>query len=480
MQLDEVLLETSSFRGCHRNSNSSAGSTMASGNVSEFYAAVCAEHEIKINPHVLQVLQETTVTESFTLKLTGKEHLRHVQRLDDKDIFALSKCLRNNKSVTGLDFRYNNITNEGVGHLVDLLQEDTSALHSLDLMSNDIQTDGAEVLAKSLQCNSTLLSLSLSGNKIENRGAMHLASMLQVNNTLKHLELADCDLATQSVIAFAIVLKSNKTLLSVDFSRPLLFSLQEEWATHFSEMLAVNSSLVELHLGKMGMTDTGMERLTEGLRLNHSLRYLDLRGNRVTRDGARHLVELLKKNPTLEVIDLSSNRIEDEGAVYLSEAVAWPGCALRELSVCSNNIRTEGLLSLARVLTVNTTLNHIYIWGNHLEEPVCLAFRELIASGRLPPDQTDVSAYEVDGRVFLSEVFHSLRKHYHSTNSSATDTSTTSNTATDPLTNHAAASRTSTFPHPLPRLSSASTLPHPPPHTQQHPNRLKDGLKKKL
>lgn len=53
---------------------------------------------------------------------------------------------------------------------------------------------------------------------------------------------------------------------------------QEEWATHFSEMLAVNSSLVELHLGKMGMTDTGMERLTEGLRLNHSLRYLDLRG----------------------------------------------------------------------------------------------------------------------------------------------------------------------------------------------------------
>lgn len=53
--------------------------------------------------------------------------------------------------------------------------------------------------------------------------------------------------------------------------------LQEEWAVHFSEMLVLNSSLVELHLGKMGMTDTGMERLTEGLLLNHSLRYLDLR-----------------------------------------------------------------------------------------------------------------------------------------------------------------------------------------------------------
>ena len=31
----------------------------------------------------------------------------------------------------------------------------------------------------------------------------------------------------------------------------------------------------------------------------------------------------------------------------------------------------EGLLSLAQAMKVNTTLNHIYIWGNQLEEPVC-------------------------------------------------------------------------------------------------------------
>ncbi|KAM7390063.1 hypothetical protein PAMA_008301 [Pampus argenteus] len=279
-------------------------------------------------------------------------------------------------------------------------------------MYNNIQTDGAEALAHSLQGNSTLLSLRLSGNKIGKNGAMHLASMLQVNDTLQELELADCDQSTQSMIALTIMLKSNKTLRSVDLSRPLLFSHQEEWAVHLSEMLVVNSSLVELHLGKMGMTDTGMERLAEGLQLNHSLRYLDLRCNRVTRDGVRHLADVLKKNPTLEVIDLSANCIEDEGAVYLSEAVAWPGCMLRELSVSRNNIRTEGLLSLAHALKANVPLTHIYIWGNHLEEPVCQAFKELITSGRLLPEQTDVSAYEVDGRVFLAEVFHSLRRHY--------------------------------------------------------------------
>ncbi|XP_070709093.1 leucine-rich repeat-containing protein 34 [Pempheris klunzingeri] len=384
--------------------------------MSEFYASVCAEHEFKINTHILQVLEETTAAEDVTLKLAGNNLLRRVQRLDDGDVLALSTCLRNNRCVTGLDVGYNNITDEGVGHLADFLQ-DGSALRSLDLTFNDIHTDGAEVLANSLQCNSTLLSLRLSGNKIGNRGAMHLARMLQVNTTLKELEVADCDLATQSVVALAIVLKSNKTLCSVDVSRPLLFSHQEEWATHFSQMLAVNGSLVELHLGKMGLTDTGMERLTQGLWLNRSLRYLDLRCNRVTRDGVRHLAAVLKQNPTLEIVDLSANRIEDEGAVCLSEAVAWPGCALRELSVISNNIRTEGLLSLAQAMTVNTTLDHMYIWGNRLEEPVCQAFRELIASGRLPPGNTDVSAYEVDGRVFLAEAFHSLRRRYDRTHS---------------------------------------------------------------
>ncbi|KAL6097525.1 lrrc34 [Pungitius sinensis] len=383
---------------------------MAGVNMSELYSAVCADHEIEINPHVVEVLEKTTVTGGVTIKLPGNSRRRHVQRLDDDDVLALSKCLRNNKSVTGLDVRYNNITDKGVGHLVDLLQDGSSSLRSLDLVFNDIRGDGAEVLAKSLQCNSTLLSLRLSYNKIERRGATHLASMLQVNSTLRELELADCDLDTRGVIALAVALRSNETLLSVDLSRALLFSLQEEWTVHVSEMLAANGGLLELHLGAMGMSDAGMERLSAGLRLNARLRYLDLRCNRVTCDGVRHLAQLLKHSRTLEVLDLSSNRIEDEGAAYLSEGVAWPGCVLKELSVSSNHMGPPGLLSLAQALRASSTLSHLYIWGNCLEEPACQVFGEMMASGRLPPDRTDVSAYQVNGRACLAEGSHGLRR----------------------------------------------------------------------
>ncbi|KAK2859869.1 hypothetical protein Q5P01_004489 [Channa striata] len=387
---------------------------MENEKVSALYESVCAQHKIKPNPRISEVLTESTETQNFTIKLPGNNRLRQVQRLNDEDVLVLSKCLQNNKCVTGLHLQYNDMTDAAAAHLAELLQGENSALCSLDLMFNNIQADGAEVLAKSLQGNRSLVSLSLSGNKIGNRGAMHLASMLQVNKTLLELELADCDLDTQSVIAFAIMLKSNTSLRSLDISRPLLFSQQDECAVHFSEMLKANSSLVELHLGKMGLTDTGLERLAEGLKLNRSLRYLDLRCNQVTRDGGRHLSEVLKQNRTLKVVDLSYNRIEDEGAVYLSEAITSPGCVLTELSVKSNNIGTEGLLSLAQARKAKTSLSHIYIWGNQLEEPVCQAFIELMSSGCLLPEQTDVSSYEVDGRVFLSEVFHSVRRHHYS------------------------------------------------------------------
>lgn len=44
-----------------------------------------------------------------------------------------------------------------------------------------------------------------------------------------------------------------------------------------AQMLVVNKTLRELHMGKHGMTDTGVERLCEALKMNFSLRYLDLR-----------------------------------------------------------------------------------------------------------------------------------------------------------------------------------------------------------
>uniref|UniRef100_A0A3B3QAU8 Leucine rich repeat containing 34 n=1 Tax=Paramormyrops kingsleyae TaxID=1676925 RepID=A0A3B3QAU8_9TELE len=264
------------------------------------------------------------------------------------------------------------------------------AIEHLDLMCNNIEAEGAELLAKSLRGNSTLRSLRMAGNKIASRGSMRFAAMLQVNSTLQALDVSDCDLDTQSLIGFTIALSTNKSIQAVDLSRPLLFSHQEEIMVHLARMLQVNQHLQELHLGQHGMTDSAVERLCEALRGNSVLRYLDLRCNRITRDGAKFLAEILRHNSTLEILDLSSNRIEDDGAGHLSKAIARHNRSLR------------ALLHFTNVLT----LTH-----KHPTPPQAVS--SLLQSGRLLQEATDVSPYEVDGQRCLAEVFHGLRRHYY-------------------------------------------------------------------
>uniref|UniRef100_A0A8C2IID9 Leucine rich repeat containing 34 n=1 Tax=Cyprinus carpio TaxID=7962 RepID=A0A8C2IID9_CYPCA len=375
------------------------------------YLSLCAEVQQPPNTCVWEAL-ENNVNSDGSLKLTGNDQLKHGDRLTDEDMLVLSKIFVENSAIKGLDVRYNNITDKGAVYIAHLIQESES-LQSLDLMCNNIEADGAEVIAKSLHKNKSLRMLRMTGNKIGNKGAMQLAAMLQVNATLEEIDVSDCDLATQSVIAFAIVLKNNRRIRAINVSRPLLFSLQEETTVHMAQMLVVNKTLRELHMGKHDMTDTGVERLCEALKLNVSLRYLDLRCNRITRDGAKCLSEVLKQNPSLEILDLSFNRIEDDGAVYLCEAIKLPHSKLKALSVTSNNIGKKGLMSFNEAMKVNSCLTHIYIWGNKLEEPVCMAFSRLISSGRLLEEHTDVSPYEVDGHVFLAEASHGLHRHYY-------------------------------------------------------------------
>ncbi|KAI5091973.1 leucine-rich repeat-containing protein 34 isoform X1 [Silurus meridionalis] len=374
--------------------------------LNDLYSAICSELHLTPNTYISQGLKDTGECGSL------KGNSRQVIRLTDEDVKAVSKTLRNHLHVKALDLRYNRISDEGAVHLADLLQENV-ALQELDLMGNNIGAEGAEQIARSLHHNTSLKKLRMTGNKIQKKGALHFASMLQINSTLEDLDVSDCDLDTQSLITFAIALSNSSSLVSINVSRPLLFSLQEETTCHMARMLKVNHSLRELHMGKHNMTDSGVQRLCEALISNHSLHYLDLRCNKITRDGARHLAGLLRQNGTLQILDLSFNRIENEGTVCLSEAIAMKHTKLSTLSIQSNNVSTVGLLSLSQAITANPHLTHVYIWGNRLEEPVCVAFSQLISSNRVSAQNTDVTPYTVDGHVHLAQVSNGLQLHYY-------------------------------------------------------------------
>ncbi|NWU62236.1 LRC34 protein, partial [Pterocles burchelli] len=383
----------------------------------QHYVRACQNLGQPENRFIAHVLQEADKndkiwTKGITLKIAGNNRLMPVQRVTDDDLQVLVSVLQNTVFVTGLDLRFNLLTDAGVKHMATFLQEN-STLRYLNLMFNDIGTSGAELIARALHRNETLVYLRMTGNKIGNKGGMFFASMLQINSTLEKLDLGDCDMGTQCLIAITTALTRNKSVKAVNLNRPLLYSQQEETTVHVAQMLKNNSSLVELHLCKHEMKNFGVERLCEALYENSSLRYLDLSCNKITCDGVKFLGELLKQNQTLEILDLSANRIEDAGAIYLSEALAWYNRTLQALSVVSNNISGKGLVALSDAMKTNMKLSYIYIWKNKFDEATCAAFSELIQTGRLKPNCTDVEPYKVDGHTDLAELSHGLKKHYY-------------------------------------------------------------------
>ncbi|XP_065530670.1 leucine-rich repeat-containing protein 34 isoform X1 [Lathamus discolor] len=384
----------------------------------QHYVLVCQNLGQPENPFIAHVLREADKNDEiiwakgFTLKIAGNSHLVPAQRVTDDSLQVLVSVLRTAAFVTGLDLRYNILTDAGAKTMATFLQENSS-LRYLNLMFNNIGTSGAELIAKALHGNKTLLHMRMTGNKIGEKGGMFFASMLQINSTLEKLDLGDCDIGVQCLIATASALNQNKSVKAINLNRPLLFSQEEETTVHLALMLKNNSSLVELHLCKHEMKNFGVERLCEALYENSSLRYLDLACNKITSDGVKFLGKLLKWNQTLQILGLNANRIEDDGAIYLSEALALYNRTLKALSIASNNVSGKGLVALSDAMKTNTELSCIYIWGNKFDEATCRAFSELIQMGRLKLNCTDVEPYEVDGHIYLAELSHGLQKHYY-------------------------------------------------------------------
>ncbi|XP_070802575.1 leucine-rich repeat-containing protein 34 isoform X1 [Pituophis catenifer annectens] len=329
------------------------------------YSETCREVKQPVNPFIKRILQEVklhdeALAKRITVKIAGNNRLIPVQKVTDSDFQILASVFMNNVFLTGLDLRYNLLTDAGAAHIAAFIQDNRTLLY-LNLMFNDIGTLGAEFIAKAMHRNETLCYLRMTGNKIENKGGMYFAAMIQVNNTIQKLDFGDCDLGTQSMIALATVLNHNESIKALNLNRPILYSEEEETTIHIASMLRVNCTLVELHLCKHGMKNFGIERLCDALYDNSTLRYLDL---------------------------------------------SW-------LAVTYNNISGPGLVAFSEAMKINPVLSYIYIWGNKFDEDACVAFAELLESGRLKPTGTDVEPYKVDGRVYLAELSHGLKRHYY-------------------------------------------------------------------
>jgi len=244
------------------------------------------------------------------------------------------------------------------GYLIDLLGkrvgdgaallckglEHNTTLTSLCLQGNEVSGAVAKKMSSVLSVHPALTDLNLSENCIDDRGGVALAELTVACTTLQTLHLWGNRLGAPTGVAFGSCLEAPTcTLTSLSLWNN---ALDDGCAEVLSRGLSTNRFLVELCLDHNKFGAGAGVYLGAALVTNSSLRKLSLWNNLLRDEGVVALAEGLKKNTTLELLSVAMNDVGDAGAHAVASLMA-ANCSLREVDFAGNDFHEDILLPLA-------------------------------------------------------------------------------------------------------------------------------------
>ena len=294
---------------------------------------------------------------------------------------------------------------KGVERLCDALSY--AQLSRLDLAENRLGDDGADLVAKMLECNATIQFLDLSGNNLRNAGVGALARALTSSKSLLQLTLArnhiDASAGGSKWRNTGMTKPVHGTELTSEKLASALHETQdftnEEWRAfgieglrHEHYIKVVDGSKwpnigttrpvhgTELTNQKLASALHEKQEFTkeewrafgiEGLRLDHYIKsggnYFQPGGNyfQPAASGFKALTDALHKNQSLIVLDLSVNNIGNTGVGYVARMLK-ANRQLDMISLQSNQLQEEAAAKLADALKRNKTLRYLFLDSNGL------------------------------------------------------------------------------------------------------------------
>ncbi|XP_059847036.1 leucine-rich repeat-containing protein 34 isoform X6 [Hypanus sabinus] len=346
----------------------------SSGGLKACYLDICAEMKQDVNPYILNVLQhvdhsKVVLYDGFTLMLSGNSLRFPVQRLTDSDAAVLVCLLHRNSFITGLDLRFNHLSNCGAESIAKLLLK-TNMLSDLNLMCNDIGSNGAEWIAKALQEEMTV----------------HMANMLQVNQSLQELHLAKMGIKDFGVQQLCEQLVKNKTLRFLDLR---CNQISCDGAKFLAELLRHNTPLKILDLAANRIGDDGLVYISEALRyLNDQLIALSVTSNCITGIGLVTFANVLKSNATLKNIYIWGNVLDESACSEFANLLKVGRLKPRQTDVSPYWI--DGQVYLAEV---SHGLQMFYYWVpqyGERDEAACHACKVLLMDPESSISQIDI------------------------------------------------------------------------------------------
>ena len=261
--------------------------------------------------------------------------------IDKNDIPMVCQFLTDNPVITELDLGYikeksNHINDEGACILAEWLVNNKTLLN-LIIDNNGIKNEGATALAKALEINHTLLHIKLSGmNEIESDGAKAFAKMLNVNTTLLSLDLLRQDIQSDGLSCIGNALRKNRSLKSIKlhvYEPDCDVAGLKDLAAGLEE----NTGIKSFSLQGNCVDNEGTTALCNMLVKNKIIRKLDLSLIQISSIDKK-LEEALKANKTL--LSINVRDILEENPEYIKVILNRNKelCKLNETSIINNTI----------------------------------------------------------------------------------------------------------------------------------------------
>ena len=254
----------------------------------------------------------------------------------------------------------NDITSEGVKHLLDFPEQFINELGGLGLGNNLLDSRSCSTLAHFIPHVPHLKKLSVAINpNIGEGGAVPLITSLLTHSSLKFLTLHKTGIGAEDCQALSELLSSSTSLEELDIS---VNDLSPKAVEFIFSGFHHNTVLMKLKMSNSHFSLQNAILLASVLRTNHVLVYLDVRHCNIESDGACQLASALCTNDTLQELNLQDNPIGVKGAVEFAEMLLKNN-ALEVLDIRDESVNVEGTRKVLDSLARNATVKTLYLYS---------------------------------------------------------------------------------------------------------------------
>lgn len=237
---------------------------------------------------------------------------------------------------------------------VDRIASNDATLKRADF--NDLHLRSTEIIAEALVHNSTVVELNIVNNEINSDGFTPLSNALLLNRSVQKLSLLNNRLRDAGTQKLAHVLMTNTTLTSLNVAFNII---GVDGIRALAHALTRNTSLTRLMVGVNSFGVDGAQAIADMLRQNATLMYLNLVGCQIGPKGAQAIANaLIENNSTLTSLDISNNMIEMQGLEAFAY-VLMRNSTLSWLSI-SDNVRENDYDVFQGPLSQNSTIIYFF------------------------------------------------------------------------------------------------------------------------